>query len=90
MQYVPVLYDFAFVVETKDINACVVLISRPRLMTVENDVVAIREHSLECHLFAGIFGSHSIEVVDKGFFSVRNVWVVLDVLFANELFYRLT
>jgi hypothetical protein len=40
LQHIPVLNDFAIVIESKNIDARIVVIPRPFLMAMEYDIVA--------------------------------------------------
>ena len=83
------LNDIAAIIEPKDVDSRIVVVARPLLMAMQNDVISHSECSLERHLFAGIFGCYSLEVFDECFFAVSDLWVVLNVLSANELVDRI-
>src|SRR5207253_4585204 len=53
LQHVPVLDDLPVVIEAEDVDARPIAISRPLLVAVQDDVVALGDHSLELHLLAG-------------------------------------
>ena len=73
------LDDFAVVVKTEYVDSGIVPIARPRLVAVENDIVAFGDDALERDVLARVFARHSFEVIDEGLFSVADVRVVLDV-----------
>ena len=82
------LDDSAVLVESEDVDSGVVVISRPLLMTVENDMVSLRERPLEYDSLAGVFGGHPLEVVDESLLTIGNIWIVLDVFVPDESLYR--
>jgi hypothetical protein len=76
-----VLNDLALSVDTEDINPSpvLVLVGRPLLMAVENDIVSFRYNPLELHTFARVVLGHPVEVVNEGLFAIRHMRIVLNV-----------
>ena len=56
---------------------------------MQDDVVPLREYSLEVNALARVFPRHLVEVRDERLLAVRHLWVVLDVAVAPVLLHRL-
>jgi hypothetical protein len=79
------LDDPALIVESKDVHSrpVPILVRRPHLVAVQDDVIAFRKRPHELHALARVFTRHLLEVRDKGRLAIRNMRVVLDVLGAG-------
>lgn len=73
----PVLDDLAVVIEAKDINCNVLLISRPDLVSVKNHEIAFRNRAQELNLLVLIFSSHLLEVFNKTLLAVVHQRIML-------------
>jgi hypothetical protein len=74
-----VLDDLALRVNAEDIDACVLMIARPDLVTVQDHIVALAECALELDALARVLGCHAFEVIDEGLLAITDMRVVLDV-----------
>jgi hypothetical protein len=52
---------------------------------MENEEVFLCDGADKLHVFPGILGSHPLEIVDKRFFTICDVCIVLDLLGAQIL-----
>jgi hypothetical protein len=69
---------FAVLVEPKDVDPGVLMITRPDSVAVQHDVVALGQHPrLNSTRFPGYSASIPLEVVDEGLLPITNVRVVL-------------
>jgi len=80
--------NFAAVVEPKDVDAGIVLVARPFLMTVKYDKIVLRDRTLERDFLVGKFICHSFEIVDECLLAIRDLRIVLDVSVASILLNR--
>jgi len=62
-------------VQPEDVDAGVVGVAGPALVTVPDDVVALGDSSLELDVLAGILGGHPLEVLDERLLAVADVRV---------------
>jgi len=83
LQDVPVLNDLAVLVEPEDVNPGVVTVTRPDLVAMQHDVVALGQGALDLDVLAGVLRGHAFEVVDEGLLAVANKRVVLSVDFVG-------
>ena len=76
------LDDLPLSVQPEDVYAgpLPVLVGGPFLMTVQDHVVPLGDHSLERDMFAGILVRHELEIGDECLFALGNMRVVLNVL----------
>jgi hypothetical protein len=81
-----VLYDFTIIIELEYVDACIVITTRPNLMAMQDDHVVFRDCAFELSDLAQIFDGHALKVVDKRLFAVCDMWIMLDVVVASELF----
>jgi hypothetical protein len=79
LQDVPVLNELAVLVEPEDVDPGVVMVTRPDLVAVQHDVVALGQGALDLDALAGVLRGHSLEVVNEGLLAVANMRVVLSV-----------
>jgi len=80
LKHIPMLDNLAILIESKYVDSCVVFVSRPLLVTMENNVIIFRYRSFEVGRLARIFRAHPFKILDKRFLAVRDMRVVLDVL----------
>jgi hypothetical protein len=78
-----VLNELAVLVEPEDVDPGVVMATRPDLVVVQHDVVALGQGALDLHVLAGVLRGRSLEVVDEGLLAVANMRLVLCVGFAG-------
>src|SRR6267142_3751819 len=92
LQHVPVLDDFAIVIQAKNIHTrpVSVFVGRPLLMAMQNHVVAFGENSFEVHMLARVLLRHPLEVRNEGFLAIRDVRIVLPVYSARVSLDRLS
>src|SRR5918993_4882995 len=83
LQYIPVFHHLSLGVEPKDVDPGPVAIPRPLLVTVEDHVIAFRDHPLELHSLARVLPSHSLEIRYEGCFAVGDHGIVLGVCSAH-------
>src|SRR6185295_4673054 len=76
-------------IEAEDVDACPIAIfeTRPLLMTVHDDKVALGQDPLEVNALAGKLRRHALEIRDERLFSVANRGVVLGVRRAGISFH---
>jgi hypothetical protein len=84
------LHDFAILIKSKDVDPCIVFVSRPLLVTMEDHLIFFRYRSFEVRPFARILRAHSLEILDERFLAVRDMRVVLYVLITRVLLDGLT
>src|SRR5882672_9365955 len=70
---------FSVIVQTKNVDACPVRVSRPLLVTMQHHVVALADHSFKLNVFSGIVLGHADEVGDEGLVAVGDLGIVLSV-----------
>jgi hypothetical protein len=73
------LDDLAVVIEAEDVDSGVVLIARPGLVAMEDDVFILRDRALERDSLARILPRHPLEVRDEGRRAIADPRVVLGV-----------
>jgi hypothetical protein len=83
LKHIPMLDNLAILIESKNVDSCVVFVSRPLLVTMENNVIIFCYRSFEVGLLARIFRAHPFKILDKRFLAVRDMRVVLDVLISR-------
>lgn len=74
------LDNLALVVEAEIVHPSVFLESRPLLVAVKDDEVALGDGSFELHSLAWVLSDHPVEVVHERLFPVGNFGVVLGVV----------
>lgn len=79
LQHVPVLHDPALIIEPKDVDSGIVLVTWPLLMTMQDDMIALAKDALEMHALSGVLASHPLEVLNESVLAVCDVRVVLNV-----------
>ena len=72
-------------VEPENVDPGVILITGPLLKTVQHNVVSLGDHPFEVNAFAGVLGSHSLEVGNEGFLAIAPMRIVLDIPIAHVL-----
>ncbi len=75
--------DLPILVEPENVDPRIILITGPLLKTVQNYVVSLGDHTFEVNAFAGVLGSHPLEVGDECFLTIAHVRIVLDVDIAD-------
>ena len=83
------LDDLAICIETQDVDACPMLVARPFLITMQDNVVIFGDDVLEMHLLARIFLRHPLKVRDERLLAIGHVWIVLVVDVADKFAHRL-
>jgi len=86
LQHVPVFNDFAFVIQSEDVNPGVVVVAWPVLEAVKNNKLTLGNGSLDLDAFAWPLAGHSLEISDETVLSRRNVWIMLSVDVADITF----
>ena len=71
--------NLAVIIETKDIDASIVVIARPMLVAVQDNMLPLCKGSLEGHTLTGIVGGHASEVIDERVLAVSDMRIVLDI-----------
>jgi hypothetical protein len=61
---IPMFNDFAIIIEPKYINACPICITWPLLVTVQDNVVPLGNHSLEVDALSWKLPCHAREVLN--------------------------
>ena len=84
------LDDFAILGQAKDINSGPVMVARPVLVTMEDDIVVFGDDLPEFNAFARIIARRRLEIVDEALLSVGDARIVLDVLRAGKFFHGLS
>lgn len=86
LQHVPVLDDFASVIETENIYSRPVAIARPFLSAMQDDVIALGDDALEADALGRVLPRHPREIFDESFLAIAHFRVVLDVNVARVFF----
>jgi hypothetical protein len=60
-----VLDDVAVLVYAEDVDAGVLMVAGPDMVTVQNDIVVLGECPLELDELAWVLGCHALDVVDE-------------------------
>lgn len=89
LQYVPVLHDLAVLVAAADVHDCVVRVSRPLLVAMKHNVVALGDGPHDLHSLPWVVECEVPEMVDNRLLTVPHVRVVLDVSASHEALNRL-
>ena len=84
------LDDLTTVIETEDVDCCIVVIPRPMLKTMKHYQRILRYCPLYFDTFARPLTGHSLKVFDKSSLSGRHMWVVLNVNVADVTLYSFT
>lgn len=84
------LNNLTVFIEPEDINPGIFLIPRPYLVTVQDNMVALRKCTLERDLLAGMLDCHALKIFDERFLAISHVGIVLDVFCADIGLNRLT
>ena len=90
VEHVSVLDDLAFLIETENVDACIVRSLWPELVTMQDHVVNVLKGALDLYVFARVFPRHPLEVVDEGVLAVCDVRIVPSVLRSGEARDRFT
>ena len=77
------LNDLSVIIETEDVNPGVVIVVGPRLVTVEDHVVAVSKHALELDVLTRVPEGRSLEIGYEPFLAVGNTRIVLDVILSD-------
>lgn len=72
-------YDLAVRIEPENINAGPIPVTRPVLASVQDNVIALRDHALKLDALTRILPRHAGEVFDEGFLTVGDRRVMPDV-----------
>ena len=72
------------VVESEDVDPCVVMIAGPGLMAVKDHVVIFGDRPDEFDVLSGVLRCHALEVVDECLLSITDFGIVLDVFISRE------
>jgi len=86
LENVPVFDDSSGIIETKNIDAGVVLVSWPLLKAMQDDEASLSDGPFELYPFAWVLRSHPLEVFDECSLPVGDFRIVLDVLVAGVPF----
>lgn len=81
--------NLAICIETEDVDARPMLVARPFLFTMKDDVVTFGDDALEVHLLARVFLRHPLKVCDERLLAIGHVCIVLDVDIADKFAHRL-
>src|SRR5688500_19939178 len=73
------LHDLAVVIQAENINARPITVARPLLQAMEDDILALRDHSREVDALARIFPRHARKVVDESLLAVGHAGIVLNI-----------
>lgn len=79
LQHIPVFNNFAVLIKSKDVDACIILVPRPLLVTMQHNVVLLGYSAPERDLFIWKLGSHALRIVDKSLLSISHVRVMLGI-----------
>jgi hypothetical protein len=71
------------VVEPENIDPRVIVISRPVLEAVKNDIVTLGDSPLDLNSLAGPLARHALEIGDEAVLSRRDVRIVLNIVFTD-------
>ena len=77
--------DLAVLVEPENVDPCIILNTGPHLKTMQDHIVSLSDHPFEVNAFAGVLGSHALEVGDESLLPIAYVRIVLDVDIAHVL-----
>jgi len=83
LQNVPVFDDLSPVVEPEDVDPRIIVISRPVLEAVKNDILTLGDHPLDLDPLAGPLARHPLEITDKTVLARRDVRIVLNIVVAD-------
>lgn len=75
--------------EPEDVDAGVVMVARPMLQAMQDDKVALGDHTMDCHVLARPFTGHALEICDEPVDAVRHMRIVLDIDVADITLDRL-
>jgi len=85
-----VLHNSSFGIKSEDVDPSVVTIAGPLLVTLKYDEITFGNDTFELDALTWIVSRHPLEVLDKRFLPVSDMWIVLNVRIANEPFYCLS
>ncbi len=88
MEHIPMFDNLAVFIESKNINACPIAVTRPLLMAMEYDVVSFSNNTSIPHMLTGVILRHFSEVVNECRLSVSDEGIVLDVHLSHVLLNR--
>lgn len=79
MKHIPVLHDLAGSIKPENIDTRPVAISGPMLVTMQDDVMALREHPSKLNTLGRILQRHPIEIRNERVLAISDDRVVLRV-----------
>lgn len=71
--------DFPIVIEPENINACPIRIPWPLLVTVQDNVIPLGNHSFEVDSLSRVLLRHAREILNKRLLAISHAWIVLDI-----------
>jgi hypothetical protein len=91
LRHVPVLDDFAIVIEAKNIHTCPVpiFIGWPLLVAMQDHVIAFGKYPFEVDALARVLLCHFLEVRNECFLAIHNMGIVPPVHGTRVSLYRL-
>ena len=82
--------NFPIIVETKNIDSRIIIITWPFLVIVKHDEITLSNSPFKMNPFPGVTVLHSLKIFDERLLPIRHVWIVLYVYVADILLHCVT